>query len=298
MLIRNVDSLVQARPETLTYIRLLVRLLHLALVLAPGGVWLAQPGAPLHGLLAATLSFAGVLTLLAFQALGLYGSGLFGRQLQLRRQATAWSLTFIALMLVGGQLPLLAAASIEALLGWYASTLALLLLARLALHGWCRRLVRRGVGLLPTVILGCTASGNRLAAYLTENADVRARLVGYVDDRTDRQAFGMAGLPYLGDMPQLERMVRAGQAQLVLVALPWSAVERMGDLVSLLRRLPVTVLLAPDMAGLQHAHHRVTAVAGPPMFNISELPLRAGRRCSSAARTCCSPPARWRWPRR
>lgn len=274
MLIRNVDSLVQARPETLTYIRLLVRLLHLALVLAPGGVWLAQPGAPLHGLLAATLSFAGVLTLLAFQALGLYGSGLFGRQLQLRRQATAWSLTFIALMLVGGQLPLLAAASIEALLGWYASTLALLLLARLALHGWCRRLVRRGVGLLPTVILGCTASGNRLAAYLTENADVRARLVGYVDDRTDRQAFGMAGLPYLGDMPQLERMVRAGQAQLVLVALPWSAVERMGDLVSLLRRLPVTVLLAPDMAGLQHAHHRVTAVAGLPMFNISELPLK------------------------
>lgn len=198
MLIRNVDSLALARPETLTYMRLLVRLLHAALVLAPGAAWLtlaAPTGAPLHGLLAQTLLLAGVLSALTFQALGLYGAGLFGRQLQLRALATAWSLSFLALMLVGGQLPLLAAASIEALLGWYASTLALLLMARLALHGWCRRLVRRGVGLLPAVILGCTASGNRLASYLSENADIRAKLVGYVDDRSDRLEYDMAGLP-------------------------------------------------------------------------------------------------------
>lgn len=294
MRIRNVDGLVQFYPETLTYLRLLARLTHLAMVLAPGCILLLfdPAAAAARGQAGQLLLLAGALALLSFQALGVYGGGMFLRQLRLRPLAAACVLLFLVLWLARGLSPALAALPDRLWPVWFTATLALLLAQRLLVHIWCRRLVRRGVGLQRTVILGCTASGHLLAGFLKENADIRACVIGFVDDRSDRLQHAMAGLPYLGGMRRLETMVREGEVQQILVALPWAAVKRMGDLVSMLRRLPVTVLLAPDMAGLQHAHHRVTAVAGLPMFNISERPLKGWspllKRCEDVLLAVCA----------
>nr|WP_199064704.1 undecaprenyl-phosphate glucose phosphotransferase [Chromobacterium sp. ASV5] len=290
MRVRNVDSLVVAHPQALTYVRLLLRLLHFLLVVGPGLLlpmcflpdwWGENPE------LWEAVLFAGVLALVVFQAAGLYGSSMFRRQMRLRPLILAWSASFLLVLLGRPLEPLLAAMPWQLLLAWYLTSLALLLGQRLLLHWWSMRLVRVGVGLQQTVILGATDSGDLLADYLQDNADLRNNLIGYVDDRSDRLARKMADLPYLGDMGRLERLVREGRVQQILVALPWSAVERMGDVIGRLRQLPVNVLLAPDMAGLRHAHNRVTTVAGLPMFNLSELPLTGWspllKRCEDVA---------------
>lgn len=53
----------------------------------------------------------------------------------------------------------------------------------------------------------------------------------------------------------------------------WAAESRIEQTVRELRRLPVNVLLVPDMQAFRHARNRITQVAGLPMFNVSERPL-------------------------
>ncbi|OQS09032.1 undecaprenyl-phosphate glucose phosphotransferase [Chromobacterium violaceum] len=277
MRVRTVDNLVVTHPEVLSYIALMLRLSHLAMVTLPGYAlcWLRLPQLRAQAVyLLEACFYAGLLAMVVFQAADIYGQDLFSRFLRIRPLALAWSVAFLLLLLVRPLVPLLAQMPWQILLAWYAATLALLILQRLAMHWSGARLVSRGVGLQRAVVLGATASGKLLAEFLSENADPRSRLIGYVDDRHDRPHETMAALSCLGDLRALERMVRDGEVQQILVALPWAAVERMGEVIRTLRRLPVNVLLAPDMAGLHHAHHRLSMVAGLPMFNLSELPLK------------------------
>jgi Undecaprenyl-phosphate glucose phosphotransferase len=83
----------------------------------------------------------------------------------------------------------------------------------------------------------------------------------------------VAKLPLLGNSGDLERLIREEKVTQVLVALPWSAENRMDYIIRELRRLPVNVLLVPDMVAFRHAHNRITEVANLPMFNASDMPL-------------------------
>ncbi|AAQ60845.1 undecaprenyl-phosphate glucose phosphotransferase [Chromobacterium violaceum] len=192
MRVRTVDNLVVTHPEVLSYIALMLRLLHLAMVTLPGYAlcWLRLPQLRAQAVyLLEACFYAGLLAMVVFQAADIYGQDLFSRFLRIRPLALAWSVAFL-LLLVRPLVPLI--------------------LQRLAMHWSGARLVSRGVGLQRAVVLGATASGKLLAEFLCENADLRSRLIGYVEDRHDRPHETMATLSCLGDLRELERMVRDG----------------------------------------------------------------------------------------
>lgn len=260
----------------IVYLRLLARLSHIFWVVVCGMLVVSTRN-PWHE---AALTWgepflvSGFVVILVFQCFGFYGSSLFSRRLHVFSLITASLGGFLVVGLVRLLSPALLAISYAQFACWFGLSLFSFLMQHLVVRLIVRWQVDAGKGLESGVIVGRTENGNWLADFVGRHPDVGHRIIGYVDDRASRLNFAMAGLPYLGHLADLENMVRQDKVRLILLALPWGAIERMGEIIQSLRRLPVTLLLVPDMAAFRFAHNRISSVAGLPMFNISDLPLR------------------------
>ncbi|WP_439552812.1 exopolysaccharide biosynthesis polyprenyl glycosylphosphotransferase [Falsiroseomonas sp.] len=99
------------------------------------------------------------------------------------------------------------------------------------------------------VILGAGPQASRLMEAMRREGGSGLRLLGLVDDRSPR-ADGEplpSGLRRLGGMAQLGAMIRAGQVEVVVLALPWSAETRIAAVMEQLSAFPVEIRLAPDL---------------------------------------------------
>jgi Undecaprenyl-phosphate glucose phosphotransferase len=99
------------------------------------------------------------------------------------------------------------------------------------------------------VILGAGPQATRLMEAMREEGSSGLRLIGLVDERASRP--GMDGVPgslrRLGGLAQLSALIRAGQVDVVVLALPWSAEARITAALDFLSGFPVEVRLAPDL---------------------------------------------------
>ncbi|WNW09614.1 undecaprenyl-phosphate glucose phosphotransferase [Pseudomonas sp. DTU_2021_1001937_2_SI_NGA_ILE_001] len=277
MRLQPVDSLSLTRTSLVEYFLLGIRLAHGLACILPGLLWLAFE--PMTGNDAVDKSQVGILlvygglSVLIFQALGVYSEALFSNALRLRMILFAWIAAFGLLMMLQYFMGVLRFFTPEQLLIWFFATLGLLCVLRLAMLLMFKRQMKKGVFLQTAVILGATENGLRLAEYLVEHQDIRSGVIGFIDDRIGRMPKTVANLPLLGNTGDLERLIREDKITQVLVALPWTAENRMDYIIRELRRLPVTVLLVPDMIAFRHTHNRITEVAKLPMFNASDVPL-------------------------
>lgn len=276
MRLQPVDSLSLTRTSLVEYFLFGIRLAHGLACLLPGLVILAlEPSVQVDAVreqLGMLLVF-GILSVVVFQALGVYSEALFSNQVRLRMILFAWSAAFGLLLIMHNMMGVLESVDQDRLLLWYLATLALLCIVRLMLLVLFRQQMKKGVFLQTAVILGATENGLRLAEYLVEHQDIRSGIIGFIDDRIGRMPKTVANLPLLGNTGDLERLIREDKVTQVLVALPWTAENRMDHIIRELRRLPVNVLLVPDMIAFRHTHNRITEVASLPMFNASDVPL-------------------------
>ena len=275
------DTLKITKPGVAQYLIACVRVVHGLTAMAPGlFLLLISESSDLKANNywddndPALLLFFGLLSTLVFHAFRIYDDELFSNLLRFRRMLFCWLTAFSMLFFLHWQLGLFDLISEQQMVAWFFISLVLFGAERLLLLAVFKRLMRRGYYLQRAVILGATDNGARLANHFKHNGDIRCGLLGFVDDRAERVGPELAGLPIIGDTNKLERLIREEQISQVLVALPWSAESRIGALIGRLRRLPVTVLLAPDLVAFHYTHNRVSAVAGMPMFNASELPMR------------------------
>ncbi len=277
MRLQPVDSLLMTRPSMVEYFLFAIRLVHGLTAIAPGLLilWLdasIDTGAVRNDL--AVLCFFGFLSVLIFQALGIYAESIFSNRLRFQTTFYAWASAFCLLLFMHRALALFNFISNLQLAIWFIGTFILFGIERLILLTLFQQLMMRGVFLQNSVILGATENGQRLAEYLLQHQDIRAGVVGFIDDRIARLPKNLVNLPLLGNSQDLEQLIREEKVTQVLVAIPWSAENRMDYIIRELRRLPVNVLLVPDMVAFRHSHNRITEVANLPMFNASEVPLR------------------------
>jgi Undecaprenyl-phosphate glucose phosphotransferase len=277
MRLQPVDSLSLTRTSLIEYFLFGIRLAHGIAGVLPGVLillFMQDHSLQASGNYVAMQVFFSVVCVLVFQALGVYSEALFSNALRLRLIVLAWSTAFGVLLFMHQTLGLFDYIGSDQLVIWYLSSLVLFCVVRLIMLAVFRRQMRNGIFLQTSVILGATENGMRLAEYLLENQDIRSGVLGFIDDRIGRMPKTVAGLPLLGNTGDLERLIREGRVTQVLVALPWTAENRMDYIIRELRRLPVNVLLVPDMIAFRHAHNRITEVARLPMFNASDVPLR------------------------
>lgn len=264
-------------PASIRYLQMAVRLLHVLIASLPslGVLFALHVGNPelIRRYLTLAVLF-GAVCVLVFQSFDMYGEDLFGGPLRLGRILFAWSSAF-GMMLIAHTLMRYIAYIPPLLFGlWFVFGLVALVAQQFVLQQVCRALMRRGVYLQRAVILGCTDNGIRLARHLREHGDVRFGVIGFIDDPEHRYSEeAEALLPRLGDIADLERLIREQRIDLVLMAMPWPAEFHNEFYGRVFSRLAVHVLLAPDVDACSYAQNCVTPVAGLPMLNVSRPPL-------------------------
>ncbi|MGN7743216.1 undecaprenyl-phosphate glucose phosphotransferase [Pseudomonas sp. 22526] len=277
MLTKSIDSRFLTRTGFMELFISGVKLTHALSAALPGILLLLSlesASADIWPTVLGLLLFFAVITVILFQAQGVYSEEFFSNRLRLRTMLVAWTSAFCILLVMYQGLHLLPVFSLQDLAVWFIASLVLFGIERLFLlrlfHSW----MARGKYLQRTVILGFSESALFLAEHMQRHGDIRSGLIGFIDDRSDRVPKAFCDLPFLGNTQNLEELIRSEQVNQVLIALPWAAHARIGELVHRLRQLSVNVALVPDITTLRFGHNRMTDVGGILMFNTSELPLR------------------------
>lgn len=122
----------------------------------------------------------------------------------------------------------------------------------------CIRLTRGGMGRLtrlalagfiprrPVAFIGNSHAAAMMLAQMNADRGVQVHVVGYFDDRLDRPGPLTGVLPCLGTIQDLVAYIHDADLDEVYMALPWSAGQRISELLERLRFLPLTVKLIPD----------------------------------------------------
>lgn len=191
-----------------------------------------------------------------------------------RRVLMAWVMTALFLVTMGFLLKTSEEVSRGWAILWFAGGTLALLLTRTAGTLWVRRLKRRGVFNERVAVFGTGAQAERFIEYVRGSDRLTISLVGVFDDRRpDRLPSHVMNTPVLGDLTTLVEMIRAGQVDQVVLALPWSAERRLQSLVEALAQTPVKLRLAPDLASFAFAHRPLVILGDLPVMTLFERPI-------------------------
>ncbi len=124
------------------------------------------------------------------------------------------------------------------------------------------------------IVYGGAGHGETLVRALAEDPTADVTVCGLFDDRSDeRAAATTADVPHLGDIDALKAYVRMHAVDVVILALPMAAEERVTMLVKRLSDLPVDVRLAATASKLQLAPGAYSYVGSVPMIDLADRPI-------------------------
>jgi polysaccharide biosynthesis protein PslA len=126
-----------------------------------------------------------------------------------------------------------------------------------------------------SVVLGAGSEAERFMEHLNRTREPLPEILACFDDRTTRISATLGSVPCRGNVDDLVEFVRAHAVDEVIVALPWSAEERLATLIERLKVLPVDIQLSPYGFGYRMAEPKLTCVAGLPLLTVVTRPLRA-----------------------
>jgi lipopolysaccharide/colanic/teichoic acid biosynthesis glycosyltransferase len=217
----------------------------------------------------------GIGTVVAFHSAGLYEiRALYSPRIFGLRAAAAWSAVcatclFMTLAVARGLVPdpswwgaFLVAAS--AALGAVKLAQAAILAAALP----------RGLLERRTVLVGGGPPAQAILRALRAGPSGDVRVLGYFDDRDDsRVPDSLPGCPKLGDTDDLVEFVRRVPVDLVLFTLPFTAEDRILDMLRKLWLLPVDIRLAAHQSRLRLRARCYSRVGGIPVVDLADRPV-------------------------
>ena len=195
----------------------------------------------------------------------------------LRRAAKSWMAVAAILIAIS----FVTKSSVEYSRGWailwFVFTLAGLLVPRLIVDWQLRQWREEGRLYRNAVVFGVGPVGQQFISQVAANAGSGIRLLAAFDDRRNHAPDFCCGVPVVGDIDELIEFARANPVDMVVLALPWSADDRLLDIVSRLQILPVDVRLFPGSVGLSLKRPGVTHVDQVTLLNVVDKPLSEWR---------------------
>ncbi len=190
-----------------------------------------------------------------------------------KRITAAWTIAFP--LTIGGLHFLGETYSAAGLLTWFLAGAGFLLAERqltaLAIRHWARN----GVMERRAVIVGGGEPAKFLVRQLEQQADNDIRICGIFDDRgSDRSPTIVAGYPKLGTFAELVEFARMARIDMLIIALPATAEQRILQLLRKLWVLPVDIRLAAHANRLRFRPRSYSHVGEVPMFDIFDKPIR------------------------
>lgn len=162
-------------------------------------------------------------------------------------------------------------------LAFFGLTVILLYLQRMTLPSLLEavgqmRLITRNVA-----IIGAGPHGERLIHQLQQQGAPWIRIVGLFDDRIKngrgRLPRSVAGYPVRGGTRDLMCFSRRLRIDEVFIALPWSARERINELLEQVRAIPADIYLGPDIDANTGQVHQVRVLNGMPIVTFATKPI-------------------------
>ncbi len=219
-----------------------------------------------------------VLTLIVFQGAQLYrpwrGAN-FG--LLVRRLVLAWLIVTGILLAVGFVTKVSDVFSRAVLVSWMVLTpLAMLALRFIVYIGllWARS---KGMNSRTVVIAGAGGLGRRLAENVLETPWLGMRLCGFFDDKLMEKEIelqsGSKRIPVLGNLDDMVKFVWENKVDMVYLALPLHAEQRLRDIVNSLRDTTTSVYFAPDVFTFSLLQADSINLRGIPLISLWETPF-------------------------
>lgn len=123
------------------------------------------------------------------------------------------------------------------------------------------------------VVLGAGPEARRFLEHLSTNTASRPRILGCFDDRATRVSNALCGVQCRGTVDDLIGFVREHAVDEVIIALPWTAEDRLTALIERLKVLPVDIRLSPYGISYRIAEPRIASAGTLPLLTAVPRPL-------------------------
>jgi putative colanic acid biosynthesis UDP-glucose lipid carrier transferase len=170
---------------------------------------------------------------------------------------------------------------------WLTSFELLAILVIAGAHGFFHfarpRLVRTLFTPQRVAVVGSGESAVRLIRWVERTAPGLFEIIGVFDDRDNRRTLSSSVAHKIrGNTGDLIELYKSAAFDKIVIALPHSAEERLLFLLRTLRRLPVDIVLAPDLMGFNSAEQETAEVAGLNLLSLANRPIREPQRLLKA----------------
>lgn len=135
-----------------------------------------------------------------------------------------------------------------------------------------RRVYRQSAG-ERVLIVGAQGLGRRVAANIQKSPLLGLNLVGFLAGDPEKVGASLEGVPVLGHFGQINQVLAAQQVQVVLIALPLDAHERLPEILVSLDEEMVDVRIVPDLYRFMSLRATVEEFEGMPIIGLRSRPL-------------------------
>jgi Undecaprenyl-phosphate glucose phosphotransferase len=165
---------------------------------------------------------------------------------------------------------------------WAACAGLLLYVGRLPLGALIRRWTKEGRLARKIAIVGLGDFSREFIQRLRDEPNA-FQIIGIYDDRITRIPLEQAGVPVLGTVADLVERSREEKVDVIVVALPLSAVERITRILDQLRSTVADIVLTTDLAGLRFSRTQFEGIGSNPVVSVQEAPLKDWRAIEKTA---------------
>ena len=144
---------------------------------------------------------------------------------------------------------------------------------RTAIRRYLEEAWRHGVNVRRVLVVGAGRLGRALVDKFLEHPEAGLRAVGFVDDAPEKRRTDYRGLPVLGPLDDVARIVDRHGVDTVFLALPLEAHRAMLSVLQEVGRTVADVRVVPDL--LQHITFRagIEDFDGLPVVHLTQVPL-------------------------
>ncbi len=152
--------------------------------------------------------------------------------------------------------------------------LLLIALARLFVRALLRRRRSRGEGVERILVVGAGQLGQEVTQKILNHQEYGFEVIGFVDDDPGKSQARFHGVPVLGSLKEIDRVLDEQPIDQVFIALPLEAHRKMLRIIERVSRECVDVRIVPDVLQYATLNAAIENLDGTPVINLSQVPLQ------------------------
>jgi Undecaprenyl-phosphate glucose phosphotransferase len=159
------------------------------------------------------------------------------------------------------------------LLFFFGLSLLFLALGRYSFRAVLHAVRRRGFNLKDVLVVGAGSLGARVVRTLESHKELGFRMVGILTEEPDGDRLDVEGVPVIGDLNDLPRVLRERQVDEVLIALPLEKQGALRDLMGVLSGSTADVKIVPDYVQYVTLSGGIEEFGGLPLLSLQGDPF-------------------------